>query len=86
LADREEIACAPVLSDMNSFNNGSLVDGIPRYDNHVDPVNFHIQAERLFNIGMNLGISSNEDRILMVERLIDSKGAEDLVGDVEVDR
>jgi hypothetical protein len=74
------------VSDMNSFNNGSLVDGVLRHE--VDSVNFRIQAERLFNIGMNLGISSNEDRILMVERLIDSVGDEqraDLeVGDVVV--
>ncbi|WJX50133.1 hypothetical protein P8452_36479 [Trifolium repens] len=86
LAAREVTVCAPVLSDMNSFNNESLVDGIMRCENQVDPVNFRIEAERLFNIGMNLGISSNEDRISMVERLIDSEGADDLVGDVEVDR
>jgi hypothetical protein len=86
LADREVAICAPVLSDMNSFNNEILVDGSMRCDNQVDPNNFRIEAERLFNIGMNLGISSNEDRILMVERLIDSKGAEVLVGDEEVDQ
>ncbi|WJX38024.1 hypothetical protein P8452_25725 [Trifolium repens] len=87
VAARDETMCAPEVSDMNSFNNESLVDGIPRCMNQVDPVNFRIEAERLFNIGMNLGILlHNEDRILMVERLVDSNGAEDLVGDVEVDR
>jgi hypothetical protein len=35
---------------------------------------------------MNLGISSNEDRIALVERLMDSNGAGVEVGDVEVDQ
>ncbi|WJX62541.1 hypothetical protein P8452_47526 [Trifolium repens] len=85
-AGSDDMMCAPEVSDVISFNNESLVDGIPKCNNQVDPANFRIEAERLFNIGMNLGISSNEDRIVMVERLIDSNGVEDLVGDVEVDR
>jgi hypothetical protein len=32
---------------------------------------YRIEAERLFNIGLNLGCSTNEERIVMIERLID---------------
>ncbi|KAK2447937.1 heterogeneous nuclear ribonucleoprotein Q [Trifolium repens] len=77
------------VSDVNSYNCNSLVDGVFRGE-QINSVNYRIQAERLFNIGMNLGISSNEDRISMVERLIDSEGVEiepeEGVGDAGVDQ
>jgi hypothetical protein len=77
------------VSDMNSINHESLVDGVLRSDHQLDSVNFCIEAERLFNIWMNLGISSNEDRIAMIE-LIDSEGGERRVeievGDVMIDQ
>jgi hypothetical protein len=84
--DKEVGVAVPELSDMNSFNNNSIIDGNQRRVMEADVTNFRIEAERLFNIGMNLGISSNEDRIALVERLMDSNGAEDVVGDVEVDQ
>ncbi|WJX26817.1 hypothetical protein P8452_15693 [Trifolium repens] len=74
------------LSDMNSFNNNSIIDGNQRCDMEPEVSNFRIEAERLFNIGMNLGISSNEDKIALVERLMESNGADVEVGDVEVDQ
>jgi hypothetical protein len=83
IVGREE---RPELSDMNSFNNDSLIGGNQRCVSQAEVANFRIEAERLFNIGMNLGISSNEDRISMVERLIDSHGVGDVVGDMEVDK
>jgi hypothetical protein len=79
-------AAVPELSDMNSFNNNSIIDGNQRCDMEPEVSNFRIEAERLFNIGMNLGISSNEDRIALVERLMESNGADVEVGDVEVDQ
>ncbi|MCI50455.1 hypothetical protein A2U01_0071699, partial [Trifolium medium] len=41
----------------------------PNYNNET--VAYRLEAERLFNIGINLGVSSNEDRRMMIERLID---------------
>jgi hypothetical protein len=32
---------------------------------------YRIEAERLFNIGLNLGATTNAERIEMVERLLD---------------
>jgi ribosomal protein S3AE len=32
---------------------------------------YQIEAERLFNIGLNLGATTNSERIEMVERLLD---------------
>ncbi|MCH85191.1 hypothetical protein A2U01_0006035, partial [Trifolium medium] len=51
---------------------------------------YRIEAERLFNIGLNLGCSSNEERITMIERLIDLEVKEGVsvvdLGDVDVDQ
>jgi hypothetical protein len=48
------------------------------------------EADRLFNIGINLGCTSNEERITMIERLIDleskGNGQEEGLGDEEVDQ
>jgi hypothetical protein len=48
------------------------------------------EADRLFNIGINLGCTSNEERISMIERLIDleskGNGQEEGLGDEEVDQ
>jgi hypothetical protein len=74
----------PELSDLNSFNDDIIIDGNQRRVLQDDVATFRIEAERLFNIGMNLGISSNEDRLAMVDRLIDSNGAVEVVGDEEV--
>jgi hypothetical protein len=76
----------PELSDLNSFNDDIIIDGNQRRVLQDDVATFRIEAERLFNIGMNLGISSNEDRLAMVDRLIDSNGAVEVVGDEEVDQ
>jgi hypothetical protein len=51
---------------------------------------YRIEAERLFNIGANLGATSNEERITMIERLMDMESndmvREDDLGDDEVDQ
>jgi hypothetical protein len=53
--------------------------------------NYRIEAEHLFNIGANLGVTSNDDEIIvMIDRLIDleeQEAAENVaMGDVDVDR
>jgi hypothetical protein len=51
---------------------------------------YRMEANRLFNIGANLGCTSNEERITMIERLIDLEtkdfGQVVGVGDEEVDQ
>ncbi|KAK2445251.1 hypothetical protein QL285_016207 [Trifolium repens] len=42
---------------------------------------YRIEAERLFNIGTNLGCNSNEETITVIERLIDLESKEN--GQVE---
>jgi hypothetical protein len=37
---------------------------------------YRIEAERLFNIGLNLGATTNAERIAMVDRLIDLEAKE----------
>jgi hypothetical protein len=37
---------------------------------------FRIEAERLFNIGLNLGATTNAERIEIVERLLDMEAKE----------
>jgi hypothetical protein len=37
---------------------------------------YRLEAERLFNIGINLGCTSNEERITIIERLIDLESKE----------
>ncbi|PNX93717.1 hypothetical protein L195_g016874 [Trifolium pratense] len=44
---------------------------LPNYNDET--VAYRLEAERLFNIRTNLGVSSNEDRRMMIERLIDMK-------------
>jgi hypothetical protein len=84
--DMDAGVVVPELSDLNSFNDDIIIDGNQRRVLQDDVATFRIEAERLFNIGMNLGISSNEDRLAMVDRLIDSNGAVEVVGDEEVDQ
>ncbi|MCH91139.1 hypothetical protein A2U01_0012064, partial [Trifolium medium] len=48
-----------------------LVQGQPLPNYNEETVAYRLEAERLFNIGINLGVSSNEDKRLMIERLID---------------
>jgi hypothetical protein len=38
---------------------------------------YRVEAERLFNIGLNMGVTTNADRISMVERLVDSEIKDD---------
>jgi hypothetical protein len=37
---------------------------------------YRIEAERLFNIGLNMGATTNAERIAMVDRLIDLEAKE----------
>jgi hypothetical protein len=57
------------------------------YDKNYD--SYRLEAGRLFNIGVNLGCTSYEERITMIERLIDLEtkefGQEVGLGDEEVD-
>jgi hypothetical protein len=57
------------------------------YDKNYDT--YRLEADQLFNIGVNLGCTSNEERITMIERLIDLEtkefGQEVGLGDEEVD-
>jgi hypothetical protein len=48
-----------------------LVEGESNQLNDEQCRKYRLQAERLFNIGMNLGVTTNSDRISMVEKLMD---------------
>jgi hypothetical protein len=67
-----------------------LTEGESNRIHDVESVAYRIEAERLFNIGLNLGCSTNEERIVMIERLIDLEEKEGEVvvvsGDDEVDQ
>ncbi|MCH80618.1 hypothetical protein A2U01_0001388, partial [Trifolium medium] len=53
-----------------------LVEGEENDINDVVNKQYRIEAERLFNIGLNMGVTTNADRISMMERLIDSEKKE----------
>jgi hypothetical protein len=40
-----------------------------RYDGNMREI--RVEAERLFHIGLNLGITSNEERLDMLDRMVD---------------
>jgi hypothetical protein len=67
-----------------------LTEGESNRIHDVESEAYRIEAERLFNIGLNLGCSTNEERIVMIERLIDLEEKEGEVvgvsGDDEVDQ
>ncbi|MCI45179.1 hypothetical protein A2U01_0066418, partial [Trifolium medium] len=44
---------------------------------------YRIEAERLFNIGLNMGATSNEERITMIERLMDLE-SNDLAREIDL--
>ncbi|GAU27248.1 hypothetical protein TSUD_125280 [Trifolium subterraneum] len=79
-----------VISVQNLEEKGSLLEGISAGDQNLCSSNFCIEAERLFNIGVNLGVSSNEERVSMIERLMEMEGVgirpEEDFGDVMVDQ
>ncbi|MCI43869.1 hypothetical protein A2U01_0065108, partial [Trifolium medium] len=66
-----------------------LVEGESNIVRDQESRAYRIEAERLFNIGINMGATTNEERISMIERLMDLEEKEvnfavDL-GDDEVD-
>jgi hypothetical protein len=67
-----------------------LTEGESNRIHDVESEAYRLEAERLFNIGLNLGCSTNEERIVMIERLIDLEEKEGEVvgvsGDDEVDQ
>jgi hypothetical protein len=67
-----------------------LTEGESNRVHDVESEAYRIEAERLFNIGLNLGCSTNEERIVMIDRLIDLEEKEGEVvgvsGDDEVDQ
>ncbi|GAU44613.1 hypothetical protein TSUD_241060 [Trifolium subterraneum] len=56
-------------SVLNLEEKGSLLEGISVGDQNLCSSNFCIEAKRLFNIGMNLGVSSNEERVSMIDSM-----------------
>ncbi|MCI40407.1 hypothetical protein A2U01_0061640 [Trifolium medium] len=63
-----------------------LTDEEPNRVHDAESVAFRVEAERLFNIGSNLGCTRNGERITMIERLMDLEEKEDvIVDDLEED-
>jgi hypothetical protein len=66
------------------------VEGESNRIHDVESAAYCLEAERLFNIGANLGCLTNEERITMIERLINLEEKEGKVvavlGDCEVDQ
>jgi hypothetical protein len=58
-----------------------LFEGESRKDNEDEIRLYRIEVERLFNIGMNMGVTTNAERISLVERLIDLEDKEVNVDD-----
>ncbi|GAU42371.1 hypothetical protein TSUD_350370 [Trifolium subterraneum] len=56
-----------------------LVEGEVNEINDASNEKYRIEAERLFNIGLNMGVTTNADIISMVERLIDLEETEDVI-------
>jgi hypothetical protein len=54
-----------------------LVEGEVNEINEATSRQYRVEAERLFNIGLNMGVTTNADRISMVERLVDSEIKDD---------
>jgi hypothetical protein len=67
-----------------------LVEGESNRIHDVESVAYRLEAGRLFNIGANLGCLTNEERITMIERLINLEEKEgkvvEVLGDSEVDQ
>jgi hypothetical protein len=67
-----------------------LTEGESNRIHDVGSTAYRIEAERLFNTGVNLGCTTNEERISMIDRLIDLEEKEDNVvevfGEDEVDQ
>jgi hypothetical protein len=53
-----------------------LVEGESNQLNDEQCRQYRQQAERLFNIGINMGVTTNSERITMVEKLMDLEGKE----------
>jgi hypothetical protein len=67
-----------------------LTEGESNRIHDVGSTAYRIEAERLFNTGVNLGCTTNEERISMIDRLIDLEEKEDnvveVLGEDEVDQ
>jgi hypothetical protein len=63
----------PVSNIQIVLNEGEVCRPIEGHSRQI-----RIEAERLFHIGLNLGITSNEDRLLTLDRMVDLE-----VGDEE---
>ncbi|MCH83079.1 hypothetical protein A2U01_0003894, partial [Trifolium medium] len=58
-----------------------LTEEEPNRVHDAGSVAFRVEAEGLFNIGLNLGCTSNEERITMIERLIDLEEKEGFIAE-----
>jgi hypothetical protein len=56
------VAGPPTCAQGHPINNGNEESGTK------------IEVERLFNVGMNLGVTSNKDRITMIGKLVELEG------------
>ncbi|GAU39363.1 hypothetical protein TSUD_56900 [Trifolium subterraneum] len=54
-----------------------LIEGEENGVNDATSRQYRVEAERLFNIGLNMGVTTNTDRVSMLERLIDAEKKED---------
>jgi hypothetical protein len=67
-----------------------LMEGESNRIHDAESTAYRVEAERLFNIGVNLGCTTNEERITMIERLIDLEEKEGILveelGDDDVDQ
>jgi hypothetical protein len=59
-----------------------LTEGYSNRVHDAESEAYRIEAERLFNIGLNLGCTTNEERISMIERLVDLEEKEGVVVEV----
>jgi hypothetical protein len=63
-----------------------LVEGEVNEINEERNRQYRIEAESLFNIGLNMWVTTNADRILMMERLSDyEQKGDDIIEDWEDD-
>jgi hypothetical protein len=67
-----------------------LMEGESNRIHVAESTAYRVEAERLFNIVVNLGCTTNEERITMIERLIDLEEKEGVLveelGDDDVDQ
>jgi hypothetical protein len=49
----------------------SLIYGESNLIYYEENRDFRIEVERLFNIGVNMGCTSNEERVTLIEKLMD---------------